>query len=39
MMGATAIPANSTFKRTPAKINMEHNNGGLEGDFPFHISR
>ncbi len=22
---------------TPPKINMEHNNGGLEGDFPFHI--
>ena len=24
-------------KATLPKINMEHNNGGLEGDFPFHI--
>ena len=22
---------------TPPKINMEHNNGGLEDDFPFQI--
>ena len=22
---------------TPLKINMEHNNGGLEDDFPFQI--
>ena len=22
---------------TPPKINMEHNNAGLEGDFPFQI--
>ena len=22
---------------TPRKINMEHNNGGLEDDFPFQI--
>ena len=22
---------------TPLKINMEHNNGGLEHDFPFQI--
>ena len=25
------------WRDTPPKINMEHNNGGLEGDFPFHI--
>ncbi len=24
-------------KLTPPKINMEHNNGGLEDDFPFQI--
>ena len=24
-------------KTTPLKINMEHNNGGLEDDFPFQI--
>ena len=24
-------------KDTPLKINMEHNNGGLEDDFPFQI--
>ena len=24
-------------KSTPWKINMEHNNGGLEDDFPFQI--
>ncbi len=24
-------------KSTPPKINMEHNNGGLEDDFPFQI--
>ena len=23
---------------TPPKINMEHNNGGLEDDFPFQIA-
>ena len=25
------------FTSTPPKINMEHNNGGLEDDFPFQI--
>ena len=24
-------------RTTPPKINMEHNNGGLEDDFPFQI--
>ena len=26
-----------TFDPTPPKINMEHNNGGLEDDFPFEL--
>ncbi len=27
----------SSINGTPLKINMEHNNGGLEDDFPFQI--
>ena len=30
-------PTNLVSNVTPPKINMEHNNGGLEDDFPFQI--
>ena len=31
------VRAVSFREGTPPKINMEHNNGGLEDDFPFQI--
>ena len=34
---APTILINGVINPTPPKINMEHNNGGLEDDFPFQI--